>query len=239
MNDLTSLLTDKAPLLQQSDNEISFQVDDVEPCTERLPVMKVRSKVEERLGTPFLAFSHEASFKIVSAREAGEHGLVNAVHFAFSEHRPLVLTPDAIWLTLAQGFAQHINNHAEALRSRFVTHKGKMALSVEVDALINAEHWAGAIQQWSTAIGEHVGAALYQLMICNFSTTTPVVKTASQVAMMDAFQQYFEYRLTCICGIPSVTLKGTVADWVEIRKTRRRHRGVSSRMVDGQAQASM
>lgn len=218
MSDTFSLLTDHAPILHHTENEICFQVDDVKPCTERLPVMKIKSKVETTLKAPLLAFSHEASCKVVSGREAGEHGVVNAVHLAFSEHRPLVLTPDALWLTLAQGFAQHVNNHAEALRSRFVKHQGKMRLSVEVPALTKAEHWSGAIQQWSTAIGDHVGAGLYQLMICNFSTTTPVVKTASQVAMMDAFQQYFEYQVSFICGIPTVTLKGTVADWVEIRR---------------------
>jgi hypothetical protein len=217
MSALTSLL-DKAPILHRTEDEICFHVDDVEPCTKQLPVMDIKSKVEAALKVPLLASSHEAWSNVVSANEAGDHGLVNAVHLAFSEHRPLVLTPDAIWLTLAQGFAQHVNNHAEALRSRFVSHKDQMVLKVEVKEVTSAEHWSSAIQQWSTQIGERVEAALYELMICNFSTTTPVVKTASQVAMMDAFQQYFEYQLMCICGIPSVTLKGTLADWVKIRE---------------------
>lgn len=58
---------------------------------------------------------------------------------------------------------------------------------------------------------------LYQLMLCDFSTTSPVIRTASQVVMMDAFQQYFDYELSCICGIPSITVKGSVDDWVRIR----------------------
>lgn len=216
MSALTSLL-DKAPILHRIEDEICFHVDDVEPCTKRLPLMDVRSKVEATLKARLLVSSHEASSNVVFTNTAGDHGLVNAVHLAFSEHRPLVLTPDAIWLTLAQGFAQHVNNHAEALRSRFVSHKGQMVLKVEVEEVTTPEHWSSVIQQWSSQIGEQVGAALYELLICNFSTTTPVVKTASQVAMMDVFQQYFEYQLMCICGIPSVTLKGTVADWVKIR----------------------
>lgn len=36
------------------------------------------------------------------------HALVHAVMRAASEHRPLLLTPDGIWLTLAQGFARHL-----------------------------------------------------------------------------------------------------------------------------------
>ena len=37
-----------------------------------------------------------------------------AVALAFAQHRPLVLSPDAVWLTIAQGVAQHVRLHAEA-----------------------------------------------------------------------------------------------------------------------------
>ncbi len=47
---------------------------------------------------------------------------------AFSEHRPLLLTPDTIWMTIAQGFAQHINNNAERLRYQFVDGSSKTEL---------------------------------------------------------------------------------------------------------------
>jgi hypothetical protein len=218
MSDLTSHVLDHAPILHRSESDICFRVDNVAATSKRSPLGSATSKVEETLRRPLLAFSHDASSKVLVGEGVGEHGLVNAVHHAFSEHRPLVLTPDAIWLTLAQGFAQHINNHAEALRSRFVDHKGKVTLSVQVAGFPSREEWPGVVEQWSTGIAAHVGVDLHQELICNFSTTTPIVRTASQVAMMDAFQQYFEYELMCICGIPSVTLKGTVADWMEIRK---------------------
>jgi hypothetical protein len=55
-------------------------------------------------------------------------------------------------------------------------------------------------------------------MMCDFSTTSPVIRTASQVVMMDAFQQYFNYELAFICGIPSITVQGSVNDWVKIRE---------------------
>jgi hypothetical protein len=114
------------------------------------------------------------------------------VHTAFSEHRPLQLTPDIIWLTLAQGFAQHVNNNAEVLRSRFVKHQGKQMLTVVVDGLpAQPQQWAEPIQNWCLQIRDQVGADLYRLLECNFSTTTPVTRTASHVVMMDTFRQYF------------------------------------------------
>ncbi len=217
MSDITSL-PNGALILHRSDNEICFQVDDVKPCQERLTSTKARSKLEEKTGRSLLACSHDDSCTVIGIREGGEHAFVNAVHLAFSEHRPLVLTPDAVWMTLAQGFVHHINNHAEALRSRLVQHTGKVTLKAETMVPTEPRHWVDVIEQWGSAIKRHVGVDLYDLMICDFSTTTPTVRTASQVVMMAAFRQYFDYHLMCICGIPSITLQGSVDDWVRIRE---------------------
>ncbi len=46
MSAQSSRLTDKTPILHRSDGEICFQVDDVEPCTERLPVTEFRPKLK-------------------------------------------------------------------------------------------------------------------------------------------------------------------------------------------------
>ena len=55
-------------------------------------------------------------------------------------------------------------------------------------------------------------------MVCDFSTTTPIIRTASQVVMMDALKQYFNYQLYAICGIPWIIVRGSVDDWKKIRK---------------------
>ncbi|MDR4469071.1 MAG: DUF4419 domain-containing protein [Nitrospira sp.] len=218
MNGIPSSVKDHAPILHRSATEICFRVDEVEPCLEPCSLIKTRTRVKQDVGRPLLACSHDESSEVIQATGADTHGLVNAVYVAFSQHRPLVLTPDAIWITLAQGFAHHITNHAEALRSSVVRHKGKMTLQAETIDLSSAQHWAEAVEQWSEGIRQHVQGDLYQLMICDFSTTSPVIRTASQVVMMDAFQQYFDYELSCICGIPSITVTGTVDDWVNIRE---------------------
>ena len=46
------------------------------------------------------------------------HPLVEAVHFAFSQHRHLILSPHENWLVIAQGFSHHISANAESLRPR-------------------------------------------------------------------------------------------------------------------------
>jgi hypothetical protein len=204
-----------APILERAIGKIRFGVDDVEPAGERLRAGSAKQQFEQTISTPLLAFSHDDRFEAIADREI--HPLALAVHTAFSEHRPLLLTPDVIWLTIAQGFAQHVNHHAEELRSSFVSHQGKEKLVAQSDNLptLPAE-WAEVIEQWTLHLRDRVGADVYRLMECNFSTTTPITRIASHVVMMDAFQQYFDFVMLSVCGIPEISLLGTVADWQSI-----------------------
>lgn len=59
------------------------------------------------------------------------------------------------------------------------------------------------------------------LFVADFSTTDQVSLTASQIVLMYAMKEYFEYRMSCACGIPRVELLGTEEDWKRlIEKTR-------------------
>jgi hypothetical protein len=209
---------DQAPIVHRSETEICFRVDPVTPCQERLPLINARKRFEEMMGRSVQVFTHEAPSDVALTGGGADHSLVSAVYLAFSEHRPLVLTPDAVWITLAQGLAQHINHHADALRSSVVTHQGTVTLRATTWELANSGDWADVIQQWSDGVQPRIPADLYQLMLCDFSTTTPIPRTVSQVVMLDALQQYFDYRVSFICGIPTITVKGSVHDWITIRE---------------------
>ncbi len=49
---------------------------------------------------------------------------------------PLELRPDAVWLAIVQGFAQHVKYDAEALRNKFVTHDGEKELDLTSPRLV-------------------------------------------------------------------------------------------------------
>lgn len=162
------------------------------------------------------AFSTSTA-RLVRANDA--HALAQAAHDAFYLHHPLVLTPDAVWFCIAQGFAHHIARDAEALRARFVRHGGKKKLVVQrPDFFLGRPNpWPEAFAAFSEQIAEHIGR-LRDLVVADFSTTGPVERAASEVVLMDAFQPYFEYEMRCGCGIPSITLRGTADDWRSIRR---------------------
>lgn len=149
------------------------------------------------------------------------NGFMRAVHAAYSEHFPLVLSPDDVWLTIAQGFAAHVNAHAAELRHRFVQHEGQEVIKVRRDMFIKGRpdnDWPGVFDEFSTKIGKHIGVANRDLLVSRFSLTGPVEKAVSEVVLMDAMKAYFEYRVYTLCGIPEVTLLGTLDDWQSIQE---------------------
>ena len=95
----------------------TFQVSDVEPGTARLP----ESLPEILAGTLEEVLERRvegAASNQENAVAPGCQPLVHAAYLAFSSHLPLVLSPDDVWLCLAQGFATHVNVHAEEFRER-------------------------------------------------------------------------------------------------------------------------
>jgi hypothetical protein len=194
----------------------TFAVQQVERATKPLPTCKTHEALNRLLDRPIEACcDHTAD----CVQKVKFHPLLAAAHFAFSQHRPLVLSPDMIWVAVVQGLARHVRNHAERLRDRLVAHRGRLDICVERDDLLRGSPenaWDGVIRDLSLAIKKHLGPR-YDELAPDFGTTGPVERTACEVALLDAFQPYFEYRMVCICGIPEITLEGTADDWRRLR----------------------
>jgi len=220
----------------------AFAVSDVAPSTRPLAAVTLAAALAPRLGgaideeefrrsmaedrPPRSAVAIEASGAnqdhLICAAGLGEttHPVLEAVHTAFSEHYPLVLSPDDVWLCVAQGFALHAEVNAEALRSRFVRHAGKLELAIRRDDFIKGSpdnDWPACFAGWSDAIAAHIGKKR-DLVVASFSTTGPVERAASELVLMSSMKGYFDFLVSTMCGIPAVTLLGTVEDWRAIRR---------------------
>lgn len=205
---------------------ITFSVDKVEGSEKGLPLTTLLENFEIRGGTSVLILPEQTSPAVAPEgfltkqhmldKHKFLNPLIEAVHLAFSGHRPLVLSPDCIWLTIVQGFAHHVNKYAEDLRGRIVRHEGKKDLCVRTDSLEPAA-WPQLVSQFSAQIRDNSDPVLHETLLCDFSTTTPNIRTANEVALMDGYERYFRYIVQCICGIPTITLEGTPSDWQRIR----------------------
>ena len=200
-----------------------FAVSSVTPASQPLPERPYYEAVADFLGGPIESCSsyHGRLITLDSESRGLEdrsHPLIGALHAAFMSHRPVCLSPDILWLTLTQGLAHHINANAEALRGQVVRHEGKLTIKVRRDDLVKGSPenpWPEVFRGFSEAILDHLGPT-HGLIVADFSTTGPVERAASEVVLLDAMQSYFCYELHTMCGIPSITLEGTVEDWRSI-----------------------
>ena len=197
---------------------VRFAVAEVTPCAEALPGSDLGPALEAITKTKLLCCP-DSTRQVVPGIDF--HALIAAAAVAFQKHYPLVLSPDIIWVTVLQGVSQHIQNHAERLRSRLVRHEGKLELVVDLgfDALPrdNAQMHTTALA-FCREIGRHLRPGKQALFEAQFSTTTEVEQIAANIVLMEALQPYFDYVFAIICGIPSVILEGAVADWELLEK---------------------
>ncbi len=186
-------LTEERLLLTERLNNLSLQERQIEAC----------SKGERALVAGILL-----------------HPFLSAVHIAFDQHYPLILSPDVVWLCLIQGLALHVNAHAKKLRHLFVPHEGKEKIIIRRDDFIKGSPdnpWLEVFDAFSTVIKNYIDDK-YELIVSDFSTTGAVERAVSEIVLMETVQQYFEYSVRTMCGIPEITLEGTVEDWKAIRQ---------------------
>ena len=167
------------------------------------------------------SFADNEKFHIIRGKDVFFQTVVRA----YADHRPLVLSPDMIWVLISQGFARYVNAHAEELRDQFVDHDGKIHLVVksEKELLTEKADWAQIMSDFTGQIESNTKGDIGQTITADFSTTGVTERITSQITLMESLKEYFEYVVVYMaCGIPSVTLTGTPQDWQKVlEKTRR------------------
>ena len=130
---------------------------------------------------------------------------------AWGRHAHLVLRPEDLWFTILVQLNFYMEQHAEELRDKFVSHQGQVLISInKVISSSLVDLFRNEIQQrihlpW---LGEWISPG--------FSTSTEVDETTATVLMMGVAKAYFEYEGGEVCGMPSVTLLGTREDWYRL-----------------------
>lgn len=155
------------------------------------------------------------------------HGLVGAIHLAFQNHLDLSLKPDHFWIVILQTLAKQIATNPEKYREILVSHKeGKETIIVENDSLTannesskNKEEWEKTMDEMVRIVTSKTEGKLTSVLKSagKFSTTGRAESMAANVAIMQAVEAYFEYEVRTKCGIRSVNLQGTAADWSQLR----------------------
>ncbi|WP_029279085.1 DUF4419 domain-containing protein [Pedobacter borealis] len=150
----------------------------------------------------------------------GEHPFLTGILNSYIDHRPFVISPDIFWLLISQGFARHITQNAEELRSQMVNFEGRKTLTIvsnKIQIGSPQSDWASIFPQFNEQINDYTGKKLVGILTSDFTTTTPTSKIVSQVTIMEAVKSYFEFKVIIIgCGIPKITIEGTTQDWKKL-----------------------
>lgn len=205
-------------LVTADESSITFAVDDVKPGRKRLDCVRMFYAMKLRLRGPINSCS-DYHTKVVS--KTGFQSLLAAVRYAHKQHYPLTLSPDAVWLTIAQGVAHHVHVSGAGTPGRPIPGHDRPILKYDVPDWIASSPenpWSDAFDAWTEQIRMHVGDKLHSTFVCDFSTTTKVDRAVSQIVLMDVFQQCFRQELSGICGIPEITLTGSCDDWIRLRE---------------------
>jgi len=225
------------PVAALSQSSVTFDIERLEApgeaLEERTPDEIFNRLVRLNTGEDERSVSDKQAARIdrtIVARSAFDRDMVffgfnpffNSMYRAYADHRPFVLSPDMIWLLIGQGFARHVNLHAEELRGEMTGTEDKIELVVRADDVrLDDPHapWGSVFDGFTRQIADHLGDDLTETLRSDFTTTTPVSKAVSAITVMETFKPYFEFvTMRLICGIPRITLEGTPDDWKKIRQ---------------------
>ncbi|CAK4093138.1 unnamed protein product [Aphanomyces euteiches] len=141
-------------------------------------------------------------------------GFVLGAIQAYSYHHNLVIRPDDIWLAIMVQFGFYVHGNAETLRGSLVKHQGRKEIIVNGLDTLHSADYGGMAKEMIGKMEEHlVDPSMKEWILPAFSTTTDHDRIAGSVVMMATMKTYFSYTFNLLCGIPNVTLLGTVQDW--------------------------
>ena len=152
-------------------------------------------------------------------KHLGKNAFYRCIVDAYANHLSVTLSPDMIWLIICQGFARYVNAHADEMRPKLVSHTDKMDLAImtDKDLLTEAANWPSLIDDFASQIGKYTKGDIAKTVTSDFTTTGAIERVASQITLMESVKPYFEYIVYyTACGIPTVRLLGTVADWQRV-----------------------
>lgn len=214
--------------VSRGDGFVTFALDQVSPVAGSISLPVSGENLARSLRDSQYGFSDTAptilacSFAKESLHDIGEDVLFQMLLQAWCQHRPVVLTPDAVWMVISQGFSHWVNKNPEEVRDRIVFHQGKEELRIQTNDLFSEDaDWEGLVSGFCSQIAKYTADGTASL-VADFSTTGVNEKFASEITLMDAVKPYFQYTsFYAICGIPSITLTGTPEDWKKVlEKTR-------------------
>ncbi|KAM9970342.1 hypothetical protein ACTFIR_002197 [Dictyostelium discoideum] len=162
----------------------------------------------------------------------GYNSFVYSAWESYNNHNHLVLRPDNIWMAIVSQFSFYINKYNKELRNKFVDfHDEKKILQVFTDySILDVGNGSGkggsddvSFEKLTNDMVDIIckniiDPSIRDWIIPSFSTTTLSDKIIFSSVLMSTLKKDFIYRYGSKCGLPEVTLLGTVDDWIQLKE---------------------
>ncbi|KAM9988589.1 hypothetical protein ACTFIZ_003722 [Dictyostelium cf. discoideum] len=142
---------------------------------------------------------------------------------AYNYHHHLEIRPDNIWMAIISQFSLYLNKYNKELQDKFIDfqieNNEKKELKLYTDYPILDAPFDKLVMDMVEQIGNNIkDPSIKDWIIADFSTTTPNDKIAYGSVLMSITQKYFYYSMRSRCGLPKVTLNGSVEDWINLKE---------------------
>lgn len=207
--------TENVQNIEEVEKQVSsftFKVDSVEENLSRLPKVSYTEFAENR-NSKFEVIPHEND-SVTSIRPSFQ----NMLHVAYSEHRPIILSPEDFWLLIAKNASIQINHNIDSLRPLIFKFEEKQQLIIRNNSLGEKTPlaWAELIDSFAVNSQDFTTENAFKFFDTEFSTTDVNGKVALQSILMESFKQGIDYIGESGCGFPEITIEGTSEDWQSI-----------------------
>ena len=197
-------------------SQVTFKVDDVEPAKDLL---------KDTTLLPCLNYISNKPFEVVDTLDYNKNivpcrnnAFVSSVYYAYADHRPLALSPDDIWNVIAQGIGIHLDHNIDEYGKKLLKEDYQKELYVRNDEMLNmtSKAWGESINNISNQLKRQCKTSSYNYFVEEFTTTTSTIKTVYRINLMYTYKKKFSYSGGSGCGIPTITLNGSIEDWQKI-----------------------
>ena len=149
-----------------------------------------------------------------------DNGFLSVIYEAYNNHWAVKTIPDDWWYTIIRTVAIAIDKNAKKkeIRDFFVDFEGKKTLTVYVDRS-NGIDYNRFFRLMTKLVQSNIKLDEYVDTIrSDFSTSASVHRISSEITIMSSMQEYFEYVMNFMCGIPYIELLGHERDWAQLRE---------------------
>lgn len=166
-----------------------------------------------------LIFNRANDKKLLRAQTG--NGVLDSMFYAYNTHINLVLRPDDIFSTIRLVMARVLQKNPRILREKcdLPTNFPKPTMFTQTTSMnLSDSDYTHMTQQFTEFTNKYPKiSTLIDQYTPRFSTTTPIDIFINHLAIMNTFDQLYNYQIEDLCGIPSVTLLGTKEDWIALR----------------------